>query len=619
MDTEKIPFEKLNPIEQETVAEIYGIQKKELASRKIAYFRETSSMEKGRFSRKHTAHPIGSVLQALYKLKGKLLPIKFSVAVSRAFDQNDYLRTNYVYSGRRFLAVVLQKRSTAPEVVFNNIGGIDRDDLDGELRKHMEADIRHGFDLTYGPLIRFSVFHTGEDEYAIIVTAIEAVMLNFDVRKIFRAALELPEADDIMSIVGNVKNSTLAGPIKEYWSKILSDLPDAAPIPYYDAGEKVSDQSLDDTYLIHVPRDILSDLRSKAEGNKILLMSILQTAWGFLLQQGSSRQDVGYCIMVPKKEKGKYSTGMPSTVPIRLKIDGEPLVRELIMNAFKQFVVSQPYASMGREDILEIIGNRNDAFDHFLNFNDFFVETDQYTKMEGSPEGKLITQQYSDVRYVKLGISYRYDEHQVIVSIRYNKQTFPHNNVTALVKHYFLVLQRMLTDWDEKYQKFMEQLQRHWQAEKDIAEREEDSRAILQDALSKLTLLQECDNGITQLFISGAKLYTKFEGDRISGQEIEQNMIFVIKGKLARSIETGDGWYNTLDILKENSWVNETMLLPQRRCHMSAEVLTEQAVVLYVPLNTVQKLIIKSPYLAHNIIQHSLRQLEKYQRLWIQA
>ena len=96
-------------------------------------------------------------------------------------------------------------------------------------------------------------------------------------------------------------------------------------------------------------------------------------------------------------------------------------------------------------------------------------------------------------------------------------------------------------------------------------------------------------------------------------------MIFVIKGKLARSIETGDGWYNTLDILKENSWVNETMLLPQRRCHMSAEVLTEQAVVLYVPLNTVQKLIIKSPHLAHNIIQHSLRQLEKYQRLWIQA
>ena len=36
MDTEKIPFEKLNPTEQETVAEIYGIQKKELASRKIA-------------------------------------------------------------------------------------------------------------------------------------------------------------------------------------------------------------------------------------------------------------------------------------------------------------------------------------------------------------------------------------------------------------------------------------------------------------------------------------------------------------------------------------------------------------------------------------------------------
>lgn len=619
MDMEKIAFEKLAPTEQETLAEIYGITKMELASRKIAYFRELFPSEAGRFSRKNTDHPIGSVLQALYKINGKLLPIKFSVAVTRAFDQEDFLRTNYVYSGRRFLAAVLQKRTVAPEVVFNNIGNIDRDELDGELRKHMEADIRQGFDLTQGPLMRFSVFHTGIDEYAVIVTAIEAVLQNYDVRKIFRAAMELPEADDIMSIVSNVKNQTLAGPIKDYWSKILKDLPDAPPIPHYVAEQAGADQSLDDTYLVHIPRDILSDLRAKAEGNKILLMSILQTAWGFLLQQGCNRQDVGYCIMVPKKEKGKYSTGMPSTVPIRLKIDGEPLVRDLITNAFKQFVVSQPYASMGREDIIEIIGNRNDAFDHFLNFNDFFVESDKYTHMSGSPDGRLITQQYSDVRDVKLGVSYRYEENQVIISFRYNKRSFPQSNVSILVKHYLLVLQQMLTDWDEKYPSFMERLQKHWLDEMGIAGKEEDSRAILQDALSKLSLLQECDNGITQLFMSGAKLYTRFEGDRISEQEIEQQMIFVIKGKLVRSIESGDGWYNTLDILKENSWVNETMLLPKRRFHVSAEVLTEQAVILAVPINTVQKLILRSPHLAQNIIQHTIRQLEKYQRLWIQA
>jgi CRP-like cAMP-binding protein len=178
----------------------------------------------------------------------------------------------------------------------------------------------------------------------------------------------------------------------------------------------------------------------------------------------------------------------------------------------------------------------------------------------------------------------------------------------------------MLTDWNEPVEYFMERLKTRWEAKfQELDESQEDSRSIIQDALSRIALFQECEQGIIQLFILGAKLYTKFEGDRISEHEVENQLVFVLSGKVARSIECGDGWYNTLDILKENSWINENVMLPKHKVKISAEVITEQATILVVPLVNLMSTLKKSPLLAKNIIYHVMRQLEKYQRLWIQS
>jgi CRP-like cAMP-binding protein len=74
-----------------------------------------------------------------------------------------------------------------------------------------------------------------------------------------------------------------------------------------------------------------------------------------------------------------------------------------------------------------------------------------------------------------------------------------------------------------------------------------------------------------------------------------------------------------LDIRVETSWINELALLPDRKCHLSAEVLTEQVVLLMVPLSPLERLTEASPRLAQNIIQHTVRQLESYQKLWMQS
>ncbi|SHI76785.1 Condensation domain-containing protein [Anaerovibrio lipolyticus DSM 3074] len=615
---EKMLFSSLPTEYKASLVELYNQQENVLAHN-IKYLRELSTEEKGVFSTKGGSAPVGSVLQIIYKISGKLLPLHFNVAVDRAFVQEDILRTNYVLINGMMMAVVKEKRNPPLEIVYHNLKDLSDDELDVELQRNIAADKRLGFDLTNGQLVRFSVFNTGEDEYAIIVTTVEAVALKLDFHRIFRAALKLPQPEDIYKIVDAVVggNGVMTSPVKNYWEKMLSDLPPMPKIPHLNP-QPAKGKYSEEAYLVYVPRDILSDLRSKAESNKLLLMSMLQTAWGLLLQQSNSVNNVSYCLLVPQKKKS--IPGAQSLVPFLLKAEDNPTVKTMVNNAFKQFVVSQPYASLGREDIINLLGKHSEPFDHFLNFYDFLAEPKPYSKVKGTGDGTIVSQKHWDVRDVILDVSFRNEGNQVIISVDYNGEAYLQNDIAILLKHYLLVLQQMLTDWNEPVEYFIERLKKRWEVKfQELDESQEDSRSIIQDALSRIALFQECEQGIIQLFVLGAKLYTKFEGDRISEHEVENQLVFVLSGKVARSIECGDGWYNTLDILKGNSWINENVMLPKHKVKISAEVITEQATILVVPLVNLMSTLKKSPLLAKNIIYHVMRQLEKYQRLWIQS
>ena len=178
----------------------------------------------------------------------------------------------------------------------------------------------------------------------------------------------------------------------------------------------------------------------------------------------------------------------------------------------------------------------------------------------------------------------------------------------------------MLTDWNLNYDKFIERLSNRIKIDQEVQDtNHQDITTYLQDFISKLELLQGILEGTLQEILRMSKMETYFEGDRISGEKIEQNLIFIIEGKLVRSIETTDGWYNTLDIIKENGWINETVLLEKRKAKMSAEILTGKAILMTLPLEYMKQLLKEFPNVEYNILQYTLGQMEKYQRLWIQS
>ncbi len=626
MTMEKWRTEDLPKNEQAVLRQVYGMQVDEnrgYAPNQIQYVRELTEQENSLFGQKTAISLACPLQQALYKLRGALTPLRFNRVVHDTVCREELFRLNYCSVGNRILAIVFRERNELPDMVYQNMEITDAEDLDSNLQKLMERDFRQEFDMRHGYLFRISVLRTGEEEFAIIVTAVQPLLELFDIRRIFREALGEPPQPAVSG--RNLRTASTAEiekSMRDYWSRLLADFPPMPRLPHMKEmpGTK-SGQGRQESYLAYLPAYLVSDLREHAKSNKIMLMSILQTAWGILLQNCNHCTDIAFCLLVPTRQgRGAQDFGEQSMVPVRLQMAESSTVHEIVSKSFQQFLVSQPYASLGKNGIREILSQNGEAFDHFLNFYDFFTENKSYAATNASPEGALVSKNSRDVRDIGLGISFRCDGHRIAMTFSYDVSLFSSDGIRMLSEEYILTIQRMIADWTERAAPFTHRLeQRRAIMREGFRDGMDYSRKRVQNFLSRLPLLQECEEGIIQVFMKDARIFVRFEGDRIAEKEIEEQLVFVVEGKVYRSIETGDGWYNTLDILKENSWVNETVLLSNRRTHLAAEVLTDQATFLVIPLLSAQAILAKSPKFGQNIIQHTMRQMEKYQRLWVQS
>ena len=96
-------------------------------------------------------------------------------------------------------------------------------------------------------------------------------------------------------------------------------------------------------------------------------------------------------------------------------------------------------------------------------------------------------------------------------------------------------------------------------------------------------------------------------------------MVFVVEGKVARSLDTGDGWYNTLDIVERNSFLNPTSLLDKSLYKISAAVLTDSAELLLIPRDVLLEVLSKNSDIALSIMKYALKQMQRWQTIWLQS
>ena len=599
--------------EKNVLDQIYGkgIFNSGYSQNQVEDIKELTEEENRFFRRKNFISPHFCV-QTLYKVQGEISPLKFNRAVKNLVDTDENFRANFCTVGSRTVKIIFKERAKLPEIIFRVLKA-EGEELDEILVKIMEADRRLNFDIQRGNLIRFSIFRTAENESAVLVTLSQLIARSFDSASFFNSVFNGENYKKVESHV-NFTPPQIEDRVREYWADILKNLPASPNVPY---SKKFVASYQEQIYRMKIPADILSDLRGKAQSNRVMLMTILQTAWGFLLQAANESVDTIFC-QLPANSKISQNF-LLNLMPVRLKSANDTTVENLVNQQFKQLVISQPYSFFDWATLQNSTYRRN-IFDHFLSFLDFKAEEKTYSQLAATPEGKLVVRNSWDAQGMKLGIYFQYEKN-LSVSFQYDKNQFLPNAGERLAKLYNLVLRQMLVHWHAPFKDFMENLKKladfNFTEEIEIAQ--EDERQKIINFIYQNKILQGEISGNAQILSQGAKLVTRFEGDRISGDMAEKNLVFVVEGKLARSLDTGDGWFNALDIIKNGGLINENIFLKNRRVTTSAEVLTEKAVLMIIPLDNFESAARQNNELYKAMLRHVLSQMEKYQMLWLQS
>lgn len=580
----------------------------------IESIEELTAYEKVFFAQKNFISPYFSV-QTLYKVKGDITPIKFNRVVHDMVKTNSHFRTNFCDIGDRIIKVIFAERRKLPDVIYRTLSQTEPDEIDETLTKIMEADRRVHFDLKHGNLIRFSIFKTDSEEFAVLVTISQLIANNFDYKNFLLTALGIEKYKPVEKKFSTSKPKQIESTISDYWARLLKDLPPMPTLPYSKpSNAPYNPKAFRET----IPADILSDLREKANSNRVMLMSILQSAWGFFLQSVRGNNDVMFC-QFSAADKGNDNISF-NVIPVRQKSAGTMTVEQIITQQFRQLVVSQPYGFSDWDTLAKLTHGK--TFDHFLSFLDFKgTATTTYSETESLPQGAIITSNSWDPQGVKLNVYFQYSVTDLSLTFLYDSNRFFKNIGERFAKIFNLVLRQMLVHWHSPFATFMAKLMNQIKIEMESEGQthgDEDKR-IISDFIIKSPILQGSGGGTVAFFADSTQLITKFEGDRISGDILNDSLIFVVEGKLVRNLDTGDGWFKALDIISKGGWLNENILLENHRTTISAEVLTEQAKILTISLEKTHSLFLKHPDTIKPFLNHILKQMEKYQLLWIQS
>ncbi|MBO4780160.1 MAG: hypothetical protein J5497_05940, partial [Selenomonadaceae bacterium] len=219
--------------ENNVLESIYGRQIDGLSGynpRKLESVEDLTAYEKKFFTDKNFVSPHFFV-QTLYKVRGSVSPIKFNLAVNQMLRENKNLRANFCNLGTRTVKVVRPASLVKPEILFRNLTQKNKDELDSDFIKIFEADMRRDVDFRHDALIRFAVYRTSKEDFAVLVTMPQIVSESFNADKFFADVTDTPAEIKPQKIAAELSPKNQEA-IREYWAKILDKAPPTAILPF---------------------------------------------------------------------------------------------------------------------------------------------------------------------------------------------------------------------------------------------------------------------------------------------------------------------------------------------------------------------------------------------------
>ncbi len=351
-----------------------------------------SSLQEGMLFHSLMDKKTGSyVVQSLFSISGDFRVDLFEESFNIILKKYDIFRTHYIFNGlRKPKQVVLENFKL--KIDYRDISNLESKNHQAILDDFVKFDRERNFDLEKDTLMRVAVFKLDENKYKVIWTFHHIVLDGWCLQIVFSDILEnyrklkmndpvdISNNNNFINYIKWLENQN-ENDAKCYWKEYLGDFNLFNSISNY---KTVISENLYKGNSVKVIIDEKSTnlLQETAQNSKSTLSTVIQAAWGILIQKYCNVNDIVFGAVV--SGRNKEIEGIESivglfinTIPVRIKTHACTLFSELLKEMQSNLINSENFSYYSLNKIQKLIKDEGDIFDSIITFENYPLDMNE--------------------------------------------------------------------------------------------------------------------------------------------------------------------------------------------------------------------------------------------------
>ncbi|MED1538480.1 amino acid adenylation domain-containing protein, partial [Bacillus pseudomycoides] len=326
--------------------------------------------------------------QVRFDLHGNMDVKDFEKSVNDLVKRHAIFRTNF-YNGLRDEPLQVVYKNKNIEFNYKDLRKMNEEYRKEFVNKIVREDRERGFNLAQDSLIRMVILHIKENTYHLIWSFHHILMDGWCLPLIFKELFEnyyAIQKQRKYNCAPVIPYSQYVEWLEEqdqeeasnYWSTYLAGYQEQTLLP------KIKSQGMDETYVsekivCNMGKELTKSMKRVANDNHVTINTLLQTAWGILLQKYNNSKDVVFGSVVsgrPEEIPGiENMIGLfINTIPVRIHHEEEVQFAEAMKKNQELALASHVYDTYPLYEIQALTEQQQNLINHIMVFENYPAE-----------------------------------------------------------------------------------------------------------------------------------------------------------------------------------------------------------------------------------------------------
>ncbi|MEB4785095.1 amino acid adenylation domain-containing protein, partial [Paenibacillus jamilae] len=340
-----------------------------------------------------------------FDLRGRFQADIFQDSLNHLAQRHEIFRANFI-SGWQDEPVQVIFRRKDVGFSYEDLRHLDDQERDAYVQEFIRQDKAAGFDLSRDALMRVAILRTGDEDYYFVWSSHHILMdgwcvalVTDEVFEAYFAAVEhrepkLAPVTPYSQYIEWLEAQDVEA-AASYWKDYLLGYDQQTSIPTGKVGAK-ADGAQFEHVLCDLGKDLTGRMEMVAKQYHVTPNTLLQTAWGLLLQKYNGSDDAVFGGVVsgrPADIPGiENMVGLfINTIPIRIRSQAEDTFADLIRVNQQQALASQDYETYPLYEIQALTEQKQELINHIIVFENYPVEEQVEQLGEGAASDFVIS------------------------------------------------------------------------------------------------------------------------------------------------------------------------------------------------------------------------------------